>query len=72
MIKPKVKLITLKQFATQEEINIKTAWSWMIKSGVTPYYIGSSKRENTRGKWSCMVIALDERMVKAMQEMRLS
>lgn len=44
----------------------------MIKSGVTPYYIGSSKRANARGKWSCMVIALDGRTVKAMQEMRLS
>lgn len=71
MIKPKVKLITMRQFATQENIDIKTAWSWLVRSNVLPYYIGETKRANKHGKWTCQIIALDESMIKAMKEMRV-
>lgn len=70
MIKPKFKLITVKQFSINEGITYKTALSWMVKANVIPYMIGESKRQNSNGKWSCFLIALDPDMCKAMKEMR--
>lgn len=71
MIQPLVKLTTINQFALNEGITYKTAISWMIKANVIPYMIGESKRQNSNGKWSCFLIALDPDMCKAMREMRV-
>jgi hypothetical protein len=71
MIQPLVKLTTINQFALNEKITYKTAISWMIKSDITPYTIGESKRQNSNGKWSCFVIALDDRMMAEMRKRRV-
>lgn len=71
MIQPLVKLTTINQFALNEGITYKTAISWMVKSDITPYMIGESKRQNSNGKWSCFIIALDDRMMKEMRNRRV-